>query len=90
MRRFPCQLFTLQNLDMASKNDEGLRLTGPELQVELLKRMGYREESRKCENCKHYLGIYGTTSECSLIPIIRMQVSGEGYCDHHRFNNENK
>lgn len=75
---------------MENKNDTGLKLTGPELQTELLKRMGYREESRKCENCKHYLGVYSTTSECSLIPIIRMKVSGEGYCDYHKFNNEDK
>lgn len=75
---------------MADKKDDGLKLTGPELQVELLKRMGYREESRKCENCKHYVGVYGTTSECLLIPIMQMKVSGEGYCDHHKFNGESK
>lgn len=30
------------------------KLTGPELQTELLKRMEYREETRKCGNCKYY------------------------------------
>ena len=75
---------------MADKKDDGLKLTGSELQVELLKRMGYREESRKCENCKHYVGVYGTTSECLLIPIMQMKVSGEGYCDYHKFNGESK
>lgn len=73
---------------MANKKNEDLKLTGPELQVELLKRMGYREESRKCENCKHYVGVYGATSECLLIPIIQMKVSSEGYCDYHKFNDE--
>lgn len=90
MRRFPCLLFTLQSLDMENKNDAGLKLSGPELQTELLKRMGYRDESRKCENCKHYLGVYGTTSECSLMPIMQMKVSGEGYCDYHKFNSESE
>ena len=75
---------------MADKKDDGLKLTGPELHVELLKRMGYREESRKCENCKHYVGVYGTTSECLLIPIMQMKVSGDGYCDYHKFNGESK
>ena len=75
---------------MENKNDAGLKLTGPELQTELLKRMGYRDESRKCENCKHYLGAYGTTSECSLMPIMQMKVSGEGYCDYHKFNSESE
>lgn len=75
---------------MESKSDEGLKLTGPDLQVELLKRMGYRDESRKCENCKHCVGNYGTSSECLLIPIMKMKVSGEGYCNYHKFNNENK
>lgn len=69
---------------------ESLKLTGPELQVELLKRMGYRKESRKCESCKHYTGVYNTAHECSLIPIIRMNVSGEGYCNYHKYDNENK
>lgn len=75
---------------MGSKNENELKLTGPELQVELLKRMGYREESRKCENCKHYVGVYSATSECLLIPIIQMKVSGDGYCDYHKFNDENE
>ena len=75
---------------MENKNDAGLKLTGPELQTELLKRMGYRDESRTCENCKHYLGVYGTTSECSLMPIMQMKVSGEGYCDYHKFNSESE
>ena len=75
---------------MENKNDAGLKLPGPELQTELLKRMGYRDESRKCENCKHYLGVYGTTSECSLMPIMQMKVSGEGYCDYHKFNSESE
>lgn len=73
---------------MESKNEEELKLTGPEFQTELLKRMGYRDESRKCENCKHYIGIYGTTSECWLIPIMHMKVSDGGYCDYHKFANE--
>lgn len=73
---------------MGSKNENELKLTGPELQTELLKRMGYRDESRKCENCKHYVGIYSTTSECLLIPIMQMKVSSEGYCDYHKFASE--
>lgn len=73
---------------MESKNEEELKLTGPELQVELLKRMRYREESRKCENCKHYVGVYNAVSECLLIPIMHMKVSDDGYCDYHKFANE--
>lgn len=72
---------------MANKNDEELKLTGPELQVELLKRMGYRDESRKCDNCVHYVGHYSSSSDCMLIPIIQMKVSNGGYCDYHKFNN---
>lgn len=75
---------------MENKNNKDLKLTGPELQTELLKRMGYREESRKCENCKHHIGVYNTNSECLLIPIMKMKVSDDGYCDYHKFNNENK
>lgn len=34
--------------------EKDFKLTGPELQTELLKRMEYREETRKCGNCKYY------------------------------------
>lgn len=75
---------------MENKNDEDLKLTGPELQVELLKRMGYREESRRCGNCKHFVGVYSSISECIFIPIMQMKVSSEGYCNYHKFNDENE
>jgi hypothetical protein len=75
---------------MENKNDGDLKLTGPELQVELLKRMGYSEESRKCENCKHFVGVYSATSECLLIPIMQMKVNGGGYCNYHKFNDESE
>ena len=35
-------------------NEKNFKLTGPELQTELLKRMKYREEARRCGNCKYY------------------------------------
>lgn len=75
---------------MADKNYDGLKLTGPELQAELLRRMDYREESRKCENCKHFVGVYSATSECLLIPIMQMKVNGDGYCNYHKFNDESE
>ena len=46
--------------------EEDFKLTGPELQVELLKRMGYKEESPRCENCKHYHYNTCDDSECVL------------------------
>lgn len=72
---------------MANKNDEGLKLTGPDLQIELLKRMGYRNESPRCENCKFYF-YFCDQSECTLVPIMRMNVKSEGHCDYHKFENE--
>ena len=69
---------------MENKNNAGLKLTGPELQVELLKRMGYRSESRKCDNCKFYFS-FCEQSECTLIPIMRMNVDRNGYCDFHQY-----
>lgn len=68
-------------------NTNDFNLTGPELHTELLKRMGYRDESRKCSNCCHYTGLM-SKEECDLIPIMRLNIDEDGYCDYHKFKSE--
>jgi hypothetical protein len=68
-----------------AKNEPAL--SGPEFQAELLLRMGYRSESRCCENCTHYCG-FSDEKECRIVPFFSMNVNGNGYCDYHRFTNE--
>lgn len=63
---------------------EDFKLTGPEFQVELLRRMGYKEESPRCENCKHYRYSACDDSECLLIPLMSMKIHDDAYCDYYK------
>lgn len=64
--------------------EEDSKLTGTEFQVELLKRMGYKEESPRCENCKHYRYSACDDSECLLIPLMSMKIHDDAYCDYYK------
>lgn len=59
---------------------------GLEVQTELLKRMEYREETRKCGNCKYYYRSMdgGNISKCRLIPFIDLGVNEDGYCSYYQ------
>lgn len=64
--------------------EEDFKLTSPEFQVELLRRMGYKEESSRCENCKHYRYSACDDSECLLIPLMSMKIHDDAYCDYYK------
>lgn len=64
------------------KNEE-FKLTGPELQSELLKRMEYRDESPQCRNCKSYYSGMGI-DRCTLNPIMELSVNDLGYCNFYQ------
>ena len=68
--------------------EERLKLTGPELQVEILRRMGYTEESPRCENCKYYRCDICDDSECVLIPLMNMKIHDDGYCNYYETKNK--
>ncbi|MGN8992983.1 hypothetical protein [Bacteroides clarus] len=67
-------------------NEKNFKLTGPELQTELLKRMEYREEARQCGNCKYYYRIMSldNISKCRLIPFIDLNIHENGHCSYYQ------
>lgn len=67
-------------------NEKNFKLTDPELQTELLKRMEYRDETRKCSNCKyHYRSMdFENTSKCCLIPLIELDIREDAYCSYYQ------
>lgn len=60
------------------KNEE-FKLTGPEFQTELLKRMEYRDESPRCGDCKHF-SLDLNLLTCILNPVMTLNISSDGYC----------
>lgn len=71
--------------------EEDYTLTGNELQKELLKRMGYQEVGRRCDNCiyfKYPLLSMSEPSHCTLIPVMELNIKDNGYCDYYAKRNE--
>lgn len=69
--------------------DDDFKFSDSKLQANLLKRMGYKEESPKCKNCKHYSYNICDDPECLLIPLINIKIHDDAYCNYYKTNNNN-